>query len=77
MDTAIYRVRNAPLPRSLNVSPKSRDRWLIAHDTAQRLMAMSYEYAVRKVQRFDPEYRAMVMLRLAAQHGRPSEIAGS
>jgi hypothetical protein len=70
IDTASYRVRHAPLPPALNVGPKSHDRWRVAFDISQRLMALSYEHAVAKALKFEPEFRAMVLVRLAALHGR-------
>ena len=73
MDTAAFRVRNAPLPRALNVSPKSLDRWRVAHDVAQRLAALPYDYALTKITKHTPEMRAMIRLRLDAQHFRRAD----
>lgn len=73
MDTAAYRVRNAPLPRALNLSPRSLDRWRVAHDVAQRLAALPYDYALTKLTKHTAEMRAMIRLRLDAQHGRPAD----
>lgn len=66
MATSIYRVREAPCPRSLIVSPKSHARWAVAFDTAQRMDALSWDQAVAKARKFEPEFRDMVLVRLAA-----------
>ncbi len=73
MDAAPFRIRNAPLPRVLNVSPKSLDRWRVAHDVAHRLAVLPYDYAMTKLTKHTPEMRAMIRLRLDAQHGRRAD----
>lgn len=73
MDTAAFRVRNAPLPPVLNVSPQSLARWRVAHDVAYRLAVLDYEYALTKLAKHTPEMRALVRLRLDAQHGRRAD----
>jgi len=67
MDTAIYRLRNAPLPRSLAVGEKSAERWRVAHDVAQRLAELDYNYALTKIAKYSAEMRPMIRLRLDAQ----------
>ncbi len=73
MDTAAFRVRNAPLPAALNVSTRSLDRWRVAHDVAHRLAELPYDYALTKLTKHTPEMRAMIRLRLDAQHGRRAD----
>jgi hypothetical protein len=77
MNTDQYRQRNAPLPRSLHVSEKSAERWRVAHDVAQRLAELDYNYALTKIAKYSPEMRPMIRLRLDAQHGRNAEWLGS
>jgi hypothetical protein len=67
MDTSQFRRRAAPLPRSLNVSPKSDERWRVAHSIAQRLADLDYNYALTKIGKYSPEMRPMIRLRLDAQ----------
>ena len=75
MDTAAYRSPNAPLPPVLNVSPKSVDRWRVAHGVASQLMDLGYGYdaALRKLAKHTPEMARMVRLRLDAFHGRRAD----
>ncbi len=73
MDTAAYRSINAPLPPALNVSPKSLDRWRVAHGVASRLAVLPYDYALTKLAKHTPEMRALVRLRLDAFHGRRAD----
>jgi hypothetical protein len=73
MDTAPYRGRSAPLPPVLNVSPRSHERWRVAHDVAQRLAVLDYDYALSKLTRHTAEMRAMIRLRLDALHGRRAD----
>jgi hypothetical protein len=73
MDTAPFRVRSAPLPPILNVSPKSVDRWRVAHDVANRFVDLPYDRALTQLAKFTPEMRAMVRLRLDAFHGRRAD----
>lgn len=73
MDTAAFRIRDAPLPSALNVGPRSLDRWRVAHDVAQRLAVLPYDYALTKLTKHTPEMRSMIRLRLDAQHGRSAD----
>jgi hypothetical protein len=73
MDTTAFRSRNAPLPPTLNVSPRSLDRWRVAHDVAQRLAVLDYEFALTKIALYSAEMRPMVRLRLDAQHHRAAD----
>ncbi len=73
MNSATFRVRNAPLPPVLDVSPQSRARWLVAHDVAQRLGELPYDYALTKIAKHTREFGRMVRIRLDAIHGRPSD----
>lgn len=77
MNTDQFRSRNAPLPRSLNVSDKSEQRWKVAHDVAQRLAELDYDYALTKIAKYSPEMRPMLRLRLDAQHRRAAEWLSS